>query len=285
MQSAAVEKHIAIFETQEIRKARHGGEWWFAIVDVVAALTNSANPSEYLKKLRKRDVPLSETFKGGGQIVPPLSLRFETAGGVQKLLAWNTAGIFRLVQSIPSARAEPFKRWLAQIGVERMREIEDPELASERLRAIYRAKGYSDQWIEKRMRSIAVREELAGEWKKRGIKVGVEYGILTSEISKAAFGLTPAEYRKLKGLKRERLRDHMSDLELIFSMLSEASTTEIARARDARGFPENRHAAVEGGTVAGTARRSLEKKSGRKIVSRDNYLQIPEARQRLRREN
>jgi hypothetical protein len=178
MQSAAVEKHIAIFETQEIRKARHGGEWWFAIVDVVAALTNSANPSEYLKKLRKRDVPLSETFKGGQ--IAPLSLRFETAGGVQKLLAWNTAGIFRLVQSIPSARAEPFKRWLAQIGVERMREIEDPELASERLRAIYRAKGYSDQWIEKRMRSIAVREELAGEWKKRGIKVGIEYGILTS---------------------------------------------------------------------------------------------------------
>lgn len=275
-------KHIALFETKEIRKTFHNNEWWFVIVDVVAALTDSTNPSEYLKKLRKRDVALLETFKGGGQIVPPLSLRIETPGGIQKLLAWNTVGIFRLIQSIPSARAEPFKRWLAQVGVERMREIEDPELASERLRAIYRAKGYSDAWIEKRMRSIAIREELAGEWKKRGIKAGAEYGILTSEISKAAFGLTPTEYRQLKGLKRERLRDHMNDLELIFSMLSEVSTTEITRARDARGFPQNRHAAVEGGTIAGTARRTLEIKSGRKVVSRDNYLAVPEARKRLK---
>jgi len=166
-----------------------------------------------------------------------------------------------------------------------MREIEDPELASERIRSLYRAKGYSDAWIEKRMRSIAIRDELAGEWKKRGIKVGAEYGILTSEISKAAFGVTPTEYKKLKGLKRESLRDHMGDLELIFSILSEASTTEIARARDARGFPQNRHAAVEGGTVAGTARRALEKKSGRKVVSQHNYLETPEAQQRLKRES
>jgi hypothetical protein len=213
----------------------------------------------------------------------PLALEFSTAGGPQKLLCWHTEGIFRLIQSIPSPKAEPFKRWLAKVGYERVQEIEDPELATKRTRALYRAKGYSDAWIEKRMRSIAIRDELTDEWKKRGVREHLEYSILTAEISKAAFGLTPSQYAGLKGLNRENLRDHMSDLELIFSMLGEASTTEIARNRDTQGFPENQAAAVADGTIAGNARRELEKKSGRKVVSRENYLDAPESAKRLRR--
>lgn len=277
-----METRIALFQKKEIRKTLHENEWWFVVVDVVAALTDSANPTDYLKKIRRRDPALSETFKGGGQLVPPLSLEFETAGGPQKLQCWNTEGIFRLIQSIPSPKAEPFKRWLARVGYERVQEIEDPEIATKRTRALYQAKGYSDAWIEKRMRSIAIRDELTGEWKKRGVREKLEYAILTAEISKAAFGLTPTEYKELKSLKRENLRDHMTDLELIFSMLGEAATTEIARQTDAQGFPPNRRAAVEGGTVAGNARRELETKSGRKVVSRENYLDAPESKKRLK---
>ena len=175
-------------------------------------------------------------------------------------------------RSIPSPKAEPFKRWLAKVGYERIQEIEDPELASKRTRAIYKAKGYSDDWIEKRMRSIAIRDELTDEWKKRGVKEQREYAILTAEISKAAFGLTPSQYAEFKRLKRENLRDHMTDLELIFSMLGEAATTEIARTHDAQGFPQSKRTAREGGSVAGNARRELENKSGRKVVTRENYL-------------
>ena len=208
-----------------------------------------------------------------------------TAGGPQKLLCWNTEGIFRLIQSIPSPKAEPFKRWLARVGYERVQEIEDPELATKRTRAIYRAKGYSEAWIERRMRSIAIRDELTGEWQKRGVKEQREYSILTAEISKAAFGLTPAEYAAHKGLKRQNLRDHMTDLELIFSMLGEAATTEITRTTDVQGFPASKTAAKEGGTVAGNARSDLEKKSGRKVVSRENYLDAPESAKRIRGAN
>jgi hypothetical protein len=197
------------------------------------------------------------------------------------MLCANTEGIFRLIQSIRSPKAEPFKRWLARVGYERVQEIEDPELATKRTRALYRAKGYSDAWIERRMRSIAIRDELTDEWKKRGVKEQLEYAILTAEISKAAFGLTPTEYKELKGLKRENLRDHMNDLELIFSMLGEAATTEITRTKDAQGFPKSKAAAVEGGAVAGNARRELEKKSGRRVVSRENYLDAPESAKRL----
>jgi DNA-damage-inducible protein D len=234
---------IALFQKKEIRKTLHHDEWWFVITDVVAALTDSVAPSGYLKKMRSRDPSLSEAFQGGGQLVPPLGLEFETAGGRQLLQCWNTEGIFRLIQSIPSPKAEPFKRWLARVGYERVQEIENPELATKRTRALYQAKGYSEAWIEKRMRSIAIRDELTGEWNKRGVKEQRDYAILTAEISQAAFGLNPAEYSKLKGLKRENLRDHMTDLELIFSMLGEASTTEIARQRNAQGFPENYQAA------------------------------------------
>jgi hypothetical protein len=278
-----METRLAFFQKKEIRKALHGGEWWFVIADVVAALTDSANPAGYLKDMRRRDSALADTFKGGGQIAPPLALEIPTTGGPQKLLCWHTEGIFRLIQSIPSPKAEPFKRWLAKVGYERVQEIEDPELASKRTRAIYRAKGYSDAWIEKRMRSIAIRDELTGEWKKRGVKERVEYSFLTAEISKAAFGLTPAEYAAHKGLRRQNLRDHMTDLELIFSMLGEAATTEITRTQDAQGFPQNKTAALAGGNVAGNARRELEHKSGRAVVSRENYLDAPESSKRLAR--
>ncbi|MCX6907195.1 MAG: Bro-N domain-containing protein [Verrucomicrobia bacterium] len=274
MNESAPERRIALFQRQEIRRTIFNNEWWFVISDVVAALTDSGNPSDYLKKLRKRDSSLAEAFKGGGQLVPPLGIEFDTAGGRQTLQCWNTEGIFRLIQSIPSPKAEPFKRWLARVGYERIQEIEDPELATKRTRALYKAKGYSDDWIEKRMRSIAIRDELTDEWKKRGVREQLEYAILTAEISKATFGMTPSEYAEFKRLKRENLRDHMNDLELIFSMLGEAATTEIARNKDAQGFPENKHVAHEGGTVAGNARRDLERRSGRKVISSQNYLAL-----------
>jgi hypothetical protein len=278
-----MDTRIALFQKKEIRKTLHADEWWFVIVDVVAALTDSANPANYLRDMRRREPALAAALKGGGQFAPPLSLEFPTAGGPQKLLCWHTQGIFRLIQSIPSPKAEPFKLWLAKVGYERVQEIEDPELAAKRTRAIYQAKGYSDAWIERRMRSIAIRDELTGEWKKRGVKEQVDYAILTAEIAKAAFGLTPSEYAAHKGLKRENLRDHMNDLELIFSMLGEAATTEITRTKDAQGFTQSKTAAREGGAVAGNARRELEKKSGRKVISRENYLGAPESAKRLTR--
>lgn len=265
-------KRIALFQRQEVRRVIHNNEWWFVITDVVAALTDSVNPTDYFNKVRQRDPELT---KGYGQFVHPLPV--PTAGGVQKLNCANTEGIFRLIQSIPSPKAEPFKRWLARVGYERVQEIEDPELATKRTRAIYQAKGYSADWIEKRMRSIAIRDELTDEWKKRGVREQREYAILTAEISKATFGLTPTEYAEFKRLKRENLRDHMTDLELIFSMLGEAATTEIARTRDTQGFPQNKQAARSGGKVAGNARRELEKKSGRKVVTNENYLSLTQA--------
>ena len=279
------EKRIALFQRKEVRRVIHNNEWWFVITDVVAVLTDSVDSSDYLKKLRRRDTALSEAFKGGGQLVPPLGLEFDTAGGRQMLQCWNTEGIFRLIQSIPSPKAEPFKRWLARVGYERIQEIEDPELATKRTRAIYQAKGYSADWIEKRMRSIAIRDKLTDEWKKRGVREQREYAILTAEISKATFGMTPTEYAEFKRLKRENLRDHMSDLELIFSMLGEAATTEIARNRDTQGFPQNKQAAHAGGKVAGNARLELEKKSGRKVVTNENYLALPQAAKKAKQLN
>lgn len=276
------ENRIALFQRKEVRRTIHNNEWWFVITDVVAVLTDSADAGDYLKKLRKRDPQLAEAFKGGGQIAPPLGLEFDTAGGRQMLQCWNTEGLFRLIQSIPSPKAEPFKRWLARVGYERVQEIEDPELASKRTRALYQAKGYSADWIEKRMRSIAIRDELTDEWKKRGVKEQREYAILTAEISKATFGLTPTEYAEFKKLKRENLRDHMTDLELIFSMLGEAATTEITRNRDTQGFPQNKQAAYAGGKVAGNARRELEKKSGRKVVTSENYLALTQAAKQMK---
>ena len=258
---------IAIFQKKEIRKAIYKNEWWFVITDVILALTDSVQPDGYIKDMRRRD---SELAEGWGQIATPLSI--ETTGGKQKLNCANTEGMFRIIQSIPSPKAEPFKRWLAKVGYERIKEIEDPELATKRARAIYKAKGYSDAWIEKRMRGIEVRETLTDEWKKRKVKEGQEYAILTAEISKATFGMTPSEYQKFKGLKRENLRDHMNDLELIFTMLGEASTTEIARNKNVQGFNKNKKVAQEGGSVAGKARKDLEEKSNKKVSTNKNYL-------------
>jgi DNA-damage-inducible protein D len=259
---------IAIFRGKQIRKTIHKDEWWFSIGDVVEALTDTPNSADYIKKMRKREPELA---KGWGQIVTPLVV--ETEGGPQKLNCANTEGIFRLIQSIPSPKAEPFKRWLAKVGYERIQEIEDPELGTKRTRALYKAKGYPDGWIEKRMRGIAIREELTDEWKERGVKEDAEYSILTAEISKATFGLTPSQYKRLKGLKRENLRDHFNDIELIFNMLGEAATTEITKNKDARGFLENKETAREGGEVAGKARKDLESRTGKRVVSRKNYLE------------
>jgi hypothetical protein len=272
------ENRIALFQRKEVRRTIHNNEWWFVVVDVVAALTDAADPTDYLNKIRRRDPELA---KGYGQIVHPLSIL--TPGGPQNLNCANTEGLFRIIQSIPSPKAEPFKRWLARVGYERIQEIEDPELATKRTRALYQAKGYSDDWIEKRMRSIAIRDELTDEWKKRGVKEQREYAILTAEISKATFGLTPGQYAEFKRLKRENVRDHMSDLELIFSMLGEASTTEIARTKDTQGFSKNQQAAREGGTVAGNARRELERKSGRRVVTRDNFLALTQSKKKAQR--
>jgi len=273
-----METKLVVFKDKKIRRTLHDNEWWFVVEDVVLALIDSKDPKQYIQRMKQRDPELG---KGWVQIVHTLSM--ETAGGSQRMLCANTEGIFRIIQSIPSPKAEPFKRWLAKVGYERVQEIEDPELATARTRELYRAKGYSEAWIEKRMRGIAVRAELTKEWKNRGVGEAPEYAILTAEISKAAFGMTPTEYKAYKGLERENLRDHMTDLELIFSMLGEAATTEIARKQDAQGFPENKIAAHKGGRIAGEAREKLEIETGEKVVSQDNYLAEPESRKRLTR--
>jgi len=271
-----METKLVVFKNKEIRRTLHNNEWWFVVEDVVLALIDSKDPKQYIQRMKQRDPELG---KGWVQIVHALSIA--TSGGAQRMLCANTEGIFRIIQSIPSPKAEPFKRWLAKVGYERVQEIEDPELATKRTKALYRAKGYSAPWIEKRMRGIAVRAELTDEWKNRGVNGEPEYAILTSEISKAAFGLTPTEYKNLKGLERENLRDHMNDLELIFSMLGEAATTEITRRHDAQGFGENKTAARKGGRIAGEAREKLEEETGEKVVTPENYLAEPEGRKRL----
>jgi prophage antirepressor-like protein len=264
---------IALFQKIEIRKIIYGNEWWFAINDVIAALTGSSDPAQYYKRIRSRDPELKKlTEQGGVQLVPPLMLEIETSGGKQKMYCWHTEGIFRLIQSVPSAKAEPFKRWLAKVGYERVQEIENPELATKRTRALYKAKGYSDDWIEKRMRGIAIREELTDEWKNRGAKDQIEYAILTAEISKATFGMTPSEYKEYKKLNRENLRDHMTDLELIFSMLGERATAEITQTNDTHGFDALRNDATEGGKIAGDAKKALEKKTGKAVSTHNNFL-------------
>ncbi|MDQ1283667.1 MAG: DNA protein [Patescibacteria group bacterium] len=264
---------IAIFKGKEVRKTIHNDEWWFVINDVIEILTDSADPAQYFKRLRQRDEELAKlTEKGGVQFVPPLMLEVDTAGGNQKMYCWNTEGIFRLIQSIPSPKAEPFKRWLAKVGYERMQEIENPELATRRTRMLYKLKGYSNDWIEKRMRGIAIREELTDEWKKRGARERIDYAILTNDIMKGAFDLTVEDYKKLKGLKRQNLRDHMEDIELILTMLGEATTAKLTKDRDSKGVPKLRRDAKDGGAVAGRTRLDIEKRSSRKVISGKNFL-------------
>jgi len=265
---------IVVFQETAIRRAWHESEWWFSIIDVVGILSESNNPNRYWSDLKRK---LSQEAGSGQPYEKIVRLKLTAPDGKQRDTdCANTEMLFRIIQSIPSPKAEPFKRWLAQVGYERVKEIENPELASARARDLYQAKGYPQAWIEKRLRSIAIRGELTDEWRTRGVQEGKEYSILTAEIARATFGVTPGAHSRLKKLDKVKtgnnLRDHMTDLELIFSMLGEASTTEIARRKDAQGFTENRTVAKEGGTIAGDARKALEAKSGRPVVSGDNFL-------------
>ncbi|MCK4762031.1 MAG: Bro-N domain-containing protein [Candidatus Aminicenantes bacterium] len=266
---------ISVFKGKEIRKTIHNDEWWFSIIDVIEVLTGNKRPRKYWNDLKKKLV--EEGFFELSEKIGQLKL-LSSDGKLYKTDCANTETMFRIIQGIPSKKAEPFKRWLAKVGYERVQEIEDPELATKRTRALYKAKGYSDDWIEKRMRGIAIREELTDEWQNRGVEEYIEYSILTAEISKATFGMTPSEYKALKNLKKENLRDHMTDLELIFTMLGEAATTEITHSIDAHGFDENLSASRQGGEVAGKAREDLEKKSGKKVSTGNNYLTEPQGK-------
>jgi DNA-damage-inducible protein D len=266
--------NIKLFEEKQVRSLWNEEEqkWYFSVIDVIKVLTDSSVPKRYWSDLKKK-----LTKEGNQSYDKIVHLKMIAEDGKNRVTdTADTETMLRLIQSIPSPKAEPFKQWLAQVGAERIAEIENPELAQTRIRAIYKAKGYSDEWIEKRIRGILVRDELTNQWKQRGVKEGKEYAILTAEISKATFGIIPSDYKKLKGLTKatENLRDHMTDLELIFTMLGEASTTEIAKNKDAKGFIENHKAANDGGNVAGNARKELEKKSGKQIVSKQNFKDL-----------
>lgn len=268
---------IVVFQGKNIRRLWHNNEWWFVLEDIVQVLTDSNDPKQYIQKMKQRDEPLSQ---GWVQIVHILPI--QTYGGLQKMNCANTEGAFRIIQSIPSPKAEPFKLWLAKVGYDRVKEIENPELAQKRMKELFKSKGYSDEWIEKRVRGIAIRDELTDEWGKRGLQTEKEYAILTSEISEATFGMTPSEYRKFKGLQKENLRDHMDDIELILTMLGEATTTRFTRERDSREFPRLKKDAKDGGDVAGSTRKDIEQKLGKSIISSGNFLQTPEEEKRKR---
>lgn len=270
---------IALFKGNQIRKTLYQNEWWFSVVDVIEALTDSLNPNDYWYKMKIR-VKDEASFELS-TICRQLRLKSSDDKKYETDCA-DTEGVFRIIQSIPSPKAEPFKRWLAKVGYERVQEIENPELATRRTRMLYKLKGYSDDWIEKRMRGIAIREELTDEWKNRGAKEKRDYEILTAEISKATFGVTPSEYKKLKGLKRENLRDHMDDFELIFNMLGERSTTEIHRQEKSEGVAKLKQDANRGGKIAGNARKELEKELGKSVVSKKNFLKNKENKKRLK---
>ena len=264
--------NIKLFQDKKIRSAWNEEEeqWYFSVVDVVAALTDSRNPIDYLKKMRKRDEALGSFI---GTNCPQVEMLTEK-GKKRKTLSANVKSLFRIIQSIPSRKAEPFKQWLAQVGYERLLEIENPELAQERMKELYEKKGYPKDWIDKRLRGMAIRQNLTDEWKRRGISAEQDYAILTAEISKATFGMTPSDYKEYKGLtkKNQNLRDHMDDLELIFTMLGERVTTEISQQEDPESFEESRQIARRGGNVAGVARKETEKELGRSVSNPNNYL-------------
>ena len=266
---------IKLFEEKKVRSVwvEEEQQWYFVVVDVIEVLTDSKNPTDYIKKMRKRDSVLSE---GWGQLVTPLGI--QTAGGTQRINCANVKSLLRIIQSIPSPKAEPFKQWLAQVGYERMQEIENPELAQKRMKELYEKKGYPKDWIDKRLRGIAIRQNLTDEWKERGITKEKDYAILTAEISKATFGLTPSEYKNVKGLtkKNQNLWDHMTDLELIFTMLGERVTTEISQQEKPEDFEGNKDVARRGGNVAGVARKETEKELGHSVISSENFLNLDE---------
>lgn len=259
---------IAVFRQKQIRRAIYQNEWWFSVIDIISALTDSLDPNDYWYKMKIRvksedGLELSTICR---------QLKLNSSDGKKYLTdCSNTEGIFRIIQSIPSPKAEPFKRWLARVGYERVQEIEDPELGTKRTRALYKAKGYPDGWIEKRLRGIAIREDLTEEWSERGAHSQLDFAILTNDIMTGAFGLTVDQYKKLKTLKRENLRDHMVDLELILTMLGEATTTQLTRDRQSQGIPKLKRDAKEGGNVAGNARRDIEHR-GTKVITSQNYL-------------
>ncbi len=266
---------IILFQEKAIRRIWYNEQWYFSIIDVIEILTDNKRPSKYWNDLKKkiekeRENEFSEKIG---------KLKFKGADGkMYPTDCATTKTILRIIMSIPSPKAEPFKLWLAEVGEERIEEIENPELGIERIKEIYRAKGYSEKWIETRLKTIDIRKELTEEWKLRGVKEGQEYSILTAEISKAAFGLTPSAYKDLKGLDKQNLRDHMTDLELIFTMLGEAATRISAVRTDAQGFEENRESALEGGGAAGNSLKAFEINMNVKVVSSENFLkQIDEA--------
>lgn len=264
--------NIKLFQDKKIRSVWNDEEeqWYFSVYDVVEALTDSNDPKQYIKRMRSRDEELNLNW---GTICTPLEM-IALDGKLRKVQTANIKGLFRIIQSIPSPKAEPFKQWLAQVGYERMLEIENPELAQERMKELYEQKGYPKDWIDKRLRGIAIRQNLTDEWKKRGITEERDFAILTAEISKATFGMTPSEYKEFKGLtkKNQNLRDHMDDLELIFTMLGERVTTEISEKEQPETFNENKKVAKRGGNVAGVARKETEKELGRSVSTPKNFL-------------
>lgn len=260
---------LAVFEGKRIRKILHEDKWWFVVEDVVLALIESRDPKQYIQRMKQRDPELG---KGWVQIVRTLPI--PTEGGLQKLNCANTEGIFRLIQSIPSPKAEPFKRWLARVGKERIDEIENPELAMGRMQELYEKKGYPKEWIDKRLRGIAVRQDLTDEWKDRGAATRLEFAILTNEIMQGAFGLKVEEYKQVKDLERENLRDHMTDIELILTMLGEATTTELHRDRDSQGMAPLKKDAQAGGAVAGRTRKDIEAQTGKPVITTANFKKL-----------
>lgn len=268
---------VALFEQKEIRRTWQDEKWYFSVIDVCGALSNSDNPKRYWSDLKRK-----LTSEGANETYEKIvRLKMLAPDGKMRLTdCADTEQLLRIIQSIPSPKAEPFKRWLAAIGAERIREISDPEIAAQRAQELYRKKGYPDDWIALHARGIATRAELTEEWKKRGVETQSDYAILTADISKATFGMTPAEYKRLKGLKNENLRDHMTTLELLFTELGEAATKEIARNTDAQGMPENRDAAQRGGKIAGDARRNLEAQTGRRVATGANYKHLEARRQK-----
>ncbi|MEK6893395.1 MAG: Bro-N domain-containing protein [Nanoarchaeota archaeon] len=271
--------HIAIFNGKSIRRKFVNDKWFFSVVDIVGVLTDSEDPRKYWNKLSQR---LRE--EGSEVVTFCHQLKLKAGDGKEyETDCADTEGIFRIIQSIPSKKAEPFKRWLAKVGYERVQEIENPELAQERMKKLYELKGYSKEWIEKRLRGITIRQTLTEEWKNRGIEQETDFAILTAEISKATFGMTPAEYKRLKKLKNENLRDHMNDIELIFNMLGEASTAEIEKAQDPNTFEEHLEISNKGGNVAKIARIKLEQETGKSVVTDENYLDEPEKLKKRRK--
>jgi len=272
------DKELVVFQDKKIRRIWHNEEWNFSIIDIVEVLTESSIPRRYWSDLKAK--LKEEGFELSEKIV---QLKLPSQDGkLYETDCANTPTLFRIIQSIPSPKAEPFKLWLAKVGYERVQEIQDPELAQKRMKELYRAKGYSDKWIEKRVRGIAIRQELTDEWKKRNVDEKTEFAILTNEISKATFGKTVEEYKELKGLKKQNLRDHMNDMELIFNMLGEKVSTEITQAKNAQGFVKCKDAAARGGKVAGNALKEAEKEIGKPITSDENYLDEPEKVKRKR---